>query len=162
MYQRTKIYHGYFLSQCVSKNPEVNNYFYFDPLNNERKQDMEALMLVKNNNKFEWDDIKNKIPKIVYPFTKGVTIRGKVETDSNLKSKGKITLVSTKNQVFEDAVISPSGNFKFENFFAQDSTVFVLQVTNEKGIRKYSRIETQVVQNESDFVFPLVIESILR
>ncbi|WP_418262544.1 hypothetical protein [Flavobacterium faecale] len=154
--EQKSIFGTFYLNNYL-KNPEPNNYFYFDPQNNNRKQDMEALMLVQNQNKFSWDDFKTKIPKIVYPFNKGVTVSGKIETDTNLKSKGKITLISTKNQVFEDAMIKPNGDFKFENFFAQDSTVFVLQVTNDKGVRKHSRIETHVIQNESDFVFPLQI-----
>lgn len=149
---------GTFYLNNYLKKAEVNNYFYFDPRNDTRKQDMEVLLLNQSQNKFTWENIKTKSPKIVYPFNKGVTISGKVETNSDLKSKGKLTLISAKNDVFEETLINPSGNFEYENFFAQDSTVFVFQVANSIGRAKHSRIEARVKQNESDFVFPFVLE----
>ncbi|WP_220763544.1 hypothetical protein [Flavobacterium sp. UMI-01] len=147
----------FYLNNFLIK-PEVNNYFYFDPRNENRKQDIEALMLNQNQNKFSWDDIKSKTPKISYPFNKGVTVSGKVETNANLKSKGKLTLISTKKDVFEETVINANGNFKYENFFAQDSTVFVFQVANANGSSKYSRIEARVENNESNFIYPFKYE----
>jgi hypothetical protein len=156
-FQDASILGSFYLNNYLKK-PEENNYFYFDAQNISRKLDMDVLLLNQSQEKSSWNDIKTKIPKVVYAFNKGVTISGKVETDFNLKTKNKLTLISTKNDVFEDAVINESGNFKFENFYAQDSTVFALQVSKPNGIAKYSRIETRVEQNEKDFVFPLVLE----
>lgn len=147
----------FYLNNYLNK-AEAINYFYFDPTNSSKKQDMEVLMLNQDQNKFKWVNIKTKTPKIIYPFNKGVTVSGKIEVDSNMKSIRKLTLISSKNDVFEETDIKPDGTFKFDNFFAQDSTVFAFQVINDKGISKYSRIESRVNQNENSFVFPLVIE----
>lgn len=146
---------GTFYLNAYLEKPENNNYNYFDPNNSNRKQDMEALMINQKTSKYLWDNIKNKPTKANFTFNKGVTISGTVDKGTVLKGKNKISLISLKNSIFEDAEIDEKGNFKFENFFAQDSTVFLLQMVNEKNIVKYVQMEARVRPNESQFMLPL-------
>jgi hypothetical protein len=146
---------GTFYLNTYLENPEINNYAYYDFENKERKQDMELLMLNQNKSKFLWDNIKSNPPKINYSFDKGVTISGKVEKKLNPNTKYRISLVSLKDNLFEEAVIDKNNDFKFENFFAQDSTVFVLQMINEKNMSLATKIEARVSLNQTLFSLPL-------
>lgn len=146
---------GTFYLNAYLEKPENNNYSYFDPNNNNRKQDMEALMINQTGSKYLWDNIKNKPTKANFTFNKGVTISGTIDKGTVLKGKNKISLISLKNSIFEDAEIDEKGSFKFENFFAQDSTVFLLQMVNEKNIVKHIQMEARVRPNESQFMLPL-------
>jgi len=146
---------GTFYLNNYLQTPEIENYAYYDLDNKDRKQDMELLMLNQNKSKFLWDNIKSNPPKINYTFDKGVTISGKVEKKINPNSKYKISLVSLKDNVFDEAVIDKNNDFKFENFFAQDSTVFVLQMINEKSMSVATKIEARVSPNQTLFALPL-------
>ncbi|MCW2119086.1 hypothetical protein [Flavobacterium sp. 7A] len=149
---------GTFYLNAYLENPENDNYIYFDQNNKNQKQDMELLMLNQHRSKFLWNNIKANPPKINYKFNKGVTISGKVEKNTSGNSKYRISLISLKNSVFEETAIDQNSDFKFENFFAQDSTVFLLQMINEKSAVKFTKMEARVTPNESKFMLPLRFE----
>jgi hypothetical protein len=150
---------GTFYLNAYLEKPESETFFYYDLENKTRKQDMELLMLNQNRSKYFWNDIMANPPKINFPFAKGVTISGKVEKKITPNSKNKILLISSKNSVFEETTIDKDNDFKFENFFAQDSTVFLLQMMNEKNITIYTKMAPRVTQTESPFRFGLNIEN---
>ena len=148
----------FYLNPYLEK-PEIDTYPYYDLENKTRKQDMELLMLNQNHSKYIWSDMMSNPPKIIYPFAKGVTISGKVEKKLSPNSKNKILLISSKNSVFEETVIDKNNDFKFENFYAQDSTVFLIQMMNEKNATIFSKIVPKVTQTETPFVLYLNIEN---
>ncbi|HEY6143958.1 MAG TPA: hypothetical protein VIV55_11140 [Flavobacterium sp.] len=145
---------GTFYLNAYLESPLINNYAYYDLENKDRKQDIELLMLNQNNSKYNWENIKSNPPKINHPFDKGVTISGKVENKINTNSKNKITLVSFKDKVFDETTIN-NNDFKFENFFAQDSTIFILQMVNEKNLAIATKMKTKVSSNQTMFALPL-------
>ncbi|WP_366186876.1 hypothetical protein [Flavobacterium ovatum] len=155
--QKTSILGSFYLNAYLDS-PDNNNYTYYDSENKSQKQDMELLMLNQTRSKYIWENIKNKPPKVNYNFNKGVTISGKVEKNTTGNSKYRISLISLKNNVFEETAIDQNSNFKFENFYAQDSTVFLLQMINEKSVVKFTNIEARVTPNESKFTLPLRFE----
>ena len=150
---------GTFYLNAYLEKPESETFFYYDLENKTRKQDMELLMLNQNRSKYFWYDIMTNPPKINFPFAKGVTISGKVEKKITPNSKNKILLISSKNSVFEETTIDKDNDFKFENFFAQDSTVFLLQMMNEKNITIYTKMAPRVTQTETPFRLGLNIEN---
>ena len=150
---------GTFYLNAYLEKPESETFFYYDLENKTRKQDMELLMLNQNRSKYFWNDIMANPPKITFPFAKGVTISGKVEKKITPNSKNKILLISSKNSVFEETTIDKDNDFKFENFFAQDSTVFLLQMMNEKNITIYTKMAPRVTQTETPFRLGLNIEN---
>ena len=150
---------GTFYLNAYLEKPESETFFYYDLENKTRKQDMELLMLNQNRSKYFWNDIMANPPKINFPFAKGVTISGKVEKKITPNSKNKILLISSKNSVFEETTIDKDNDFKFENFFAQDSTVFLLQMMNEKNITIYTKMAPRVTQTETPFRLGLNIEN---
>ncbi len=140
------------------ENSEIDNYWYYDSKNKDRIQDMDLLMLNQIKSKFLWENIKSNPPKIKYSFDKGVTITGKVDKKINPNSKFKISIVSLRNKVYDETTIDKNSNFKFENFFAQDSTVFVLQMVNEKNVAISTKIDAAISFNQNAFALPLRFE----
>lgn len=143
---------GTFYLNAYLEQPELANYDYYNPDNKNRKQDMELLMLNQNKSKFNWENIKSDPPKINYPFQKGVTVSGRVEQKEKSNSKNKISLISLKDNLFEQTPIDSNNAFKFEHFFAQDSTVLVLQMINEKNVAQLTKVEARVSRDEPRFV----------
>lgn len=140
---------GTFYLNAYLEHPEIETYPYYDVDNKTRNQDMELLMLNQERSKSLWSDIQSNPPKMTYRFTKGVTIAGKVQKKLNPKSKYKISLISLKDVVFDETTIDEKNEFKFENYFAQDSTVFLLQMLNEKNSAIYTEMAVKVIRNDS-------------
>ena len=151
---------GTFYLNAYLKDPEIETYPYYDLENNSRNQDMELLLLNQRRSKYDWNDIKSNPPKMTYRFTKGVTISGKVEKKLSQKSKYKISLISLKDKVFDETTIDENNEFKFENYFAQDSTVFLFQMLNEKNIAIYSKMAVKLMRNDTLIKQPLLDEKL--
>jgi hypothetical protein len=150
--QKRSIIGTFYLNAYIEK-PEINNYSYYDFENKKRKEEMELLMLNQSRSKYLWDNIKSNPPKMNYTFDKGVTISGKIEKLLKPNSKFKISLFSLKDNVFEETTIDEQNNFKFENFYARDSTVFIFQLMDEKNVSAYTKMSTRV----SSYITPLYL-----
>jgi hypothetical protein len=140
---------GTFYLNAYLDHPEIETYPYYDFENNSRNQDMELLMLNQHRSKYLWNDIITNPPKMTYRFTKGVTISGKIEKKLNPKTKYKISLMSLKDNVFDETTIDENNEFKFKNYFAQDSTVFLLQMLNEKNMTIYTKMAVKLIRNDT-------------
>lgn len=152
---------GTFYLNAYLETPEINNYSYYDPENKNRKEEMELLMLNQNRSKYLWNNIKSNPPKMNYTFDKGVTISGKVEKVLKPNSKFKVSLFSLKDNVFEETAIDEKNNFKFENFYARDSTVFILQMMDEKNQSITTKMATRVFSNTSPLYLALPFENFI-
>ncbi|MES2575889.1 MAG: hypothetical protein V4572_13175 [Bacteroidota bacterium] len=139
---------------------EDETYLYFDSENKTKKMDIELLLLNQSKNKYLWSNIKSNPPKITYPFTQGLTIKGNIERKINPNSKYKISLISMKNKVFEQVAIDKNTDFTFENIIIPDSTAVLLQIMNEKNVIKNDKINTKVVVLDSISVFQPKINSL--
>lgn len=148
---------GTFYLNAYLENPEIDNYDYYAPENKDKKQEMELLMLNQNKSKFHWDNIKSNPPKLTNTFDKGITIRGTVEKEMNANSKYTMSVISFKGGVFEKAPVDKDRHFILDHFFAQDSTVFVLQMMNEKNVIIPTKIQASVLPNQNMFPLPMHI-----
>jgi hypothetical protein len=92
---------------------------------------MELLMLNQNRSKYLWNNIKSNSPKMNYVFDKGVPLAVKWKRYWN-QIQNLRSLFFLKDNVFEETALDEQNNFKFENFYARDSTVFILQMMDEK------------------------------
>ncbi|WP_281631277.1 hypothetical protein [Flavobacterium luteolum] len=149
--QKKTILSTFYLNAYLEK-PETDAYFYFNPENKTRRQDIELLLLNQSRGKYLWENIKSGPPKISFEFEKGFAISGKVEKELKPNSKNKISLVALKNNQFDQTNIDQNNDFKFEHFFVQDSTVLALQMTNEKNVALTTKIEARIARNEPRFV----------
>ncbi|MDD5149697.1 MAG: hypothetical protein PHC28_04360 [Flavobacterium sp.] len=124
---------GTFYLNSYLNQPETETYSYFDTENKTRKQDIELLLLNQPQNKYLWNNIKsNSSEKMAY-FSQGVTIKVKVNKKLNPNSKYKISLISPKNNIFNETILDKNNEYEFKNIFAQDSTAFFIKMTNEKN-----------------------------
>lgn len=154
--QKRSIFGTFYLNAYLEK-PEIDNYIYFNPENKDKKRDMDLLMLNQKSSKYVWKNIKSNPPITTYPFEKGVTISGKIEKEIKPNAKYKMSLISLKDNVIEDTDIDDKSDFKFENFYAKDSTVFLLQMKNEKNTTIKTNMEARVTRSEVPFKFELPI-----
>ncbi|MFC6876033.1 hypothetical protein [Flavobacterium myungsuense] len=152
--QKRAILGTFYLNTYLEK-PEINNYSYYDFENKKRKEDMELLMLNQSKSKYQWNNIKSNPPKMKYTFDKGVTISGTIDKVLKPNSKYKIALFSFKDNVYEETTIDEQNKFKFENFYARDSTVFILQMMDKKNVSVFTKMTTKVSSNSS----PLYLSS---
>lgn len=146
--QEKSILGTYYLNSQL-EHPENNTYSYFDNENKNRKSELELLMLNQNRSKFKWEDLISEPEKTKYLFTKGVTIYGKVEKKLNPKIKYRVALLSLKDKVFDETSIDEKNEFKFENYYAQDSTVFMFQLLNEKNAAVYCKMNLKIIRNDT-------------
>lgn len=144
----------YYLNTYL-ENPEIDNYHYFDPENKNSKRDMDYLMLNQTRSKLLWENIKSNPPVIKFKFNKGVTISGSIDRKINPNITRTVSIASMKNNIFEKVIVEKDNTFKLENFFVQDSTVFVLQLENEKNASIFSKIVAQVDNNQTKFNLPI-------
>jgi hypothetical protein len=144
----------YYLNTYL-ENPEIDNFAYFDPENKYSKRDMDYLMQVQTRSKLRWENIKSNPPILNYKFNKGITISGKIEGRINPNANKTVSLISLKNNVFENIKLEKDNTFKLENYFVQDSTVYVLQLENEKNAAVFSKIVAQVSDNQTKFNLPI-------
>lgn len=146
---------GTFYLNTYLAQPEMETYSYFDTENKIAKQDMELLLLNQSQNKYLWHNIKSNPPKTNFHFAQGVTISGKVDKKLNPNSKYKISLISLKNKIFEETTLDANNEYQFKNVFAQDSTVFFLQMMNEKNVSLTTSITTNVSTHDSNYLLPI-------
>jgi hypothetical protein len=144
----------YYLNAYLAT-PEIDNYAYFDPDNKLKKRDMDLLMLNQRTNKYLWHNIKSNPPKMNYKFNKGVTISGNINRPLTPTTSNTVMLMSLKDHLFEKTAVEKDNSFKFENFFVQDSTVYLLQLENEKKGANYTKMVAKAYNNETKFNLPI-------
>jgi len=152
--QEKSIFGTYYLNSQLEQ-PENNTFSYFDSENKNRKNDLDLLMLNQIKSKYKWEDLISEPQKEKYRFTKGVTIYGKVEKKLNPKVKYSVALLSLKDKVFDESPLDENNEFKFENYYAQDSTVFMFQLLNEKKAAVYCKMKLKIIRTDTLVKLPI-------
>lgn len=146
---------GTFYLNTYLENPEIDNYSYFDPENKNAKTEMDALMLVQNKSKTLWENIKSNPPIVNFKFNKGISIVGKIDGKPKPNVARSISMMAAKKNIFEKIVVDKDNNFRLDNFFVQDSTVFTLQLENEKNAALFTKVIAQISDNHTKLKLPL-------
>jgi hypothetical protein len=152
--QEKSIFGTYYLNSQL-EHPENNTYSYFDSENKNKNSDLDLLMLNQNKSKYKWEDLISEPEKIKYRFIKGATIFGKVQKKLNPKIKYRVALLSLKDKVFDETSIDENNEFKFENYYVQDSTVILFQLLNEKNAAVYSKMNLKIIRNDTLVKLPI-------
>jgi hypothetical protein len=147
----TKSILGTFYLNAFLEKPENETYSYFDLQNKNKKQDLELLLLNQKRSKYLWNNIKSNPPNKTFIDAKGVAVSGKVANKLTDNSKYRIQLISLKDKVFEEADLDKNNEFKYNNFFAQDSTEFILQLINDKNKVLNSKLFSRISRYENPF-----------
>lgn len=149
---------GTFYLNAYLEKPEINNSTYFDLENLSRKKELDLLLLCQEKSKYKWKNIVIGSPKIDFPYKKGVNIIGSVEKKLNPKDKFKIILFSFKDKIWEETYLDKENKFKFENFYAKDSTSLLLQLVNEKNSSYHAKIDSQIESTTTTFTLKPIFE----
>jgi hypothetical protein len=142
---------GTFYLNAYLEKPENQTYSYFDPDNKNRKQDLDLLLLNQKRSKYLWNTIRLNPPKKIFENAQGVAINGTIVTTLTRNLKYRVQLISLKDKIFEEANINEKNEFKFENFFAQDSTELILQLINDKNKVLNSKMFSRISRYENPF-----------
>jgi hypothetical protein len=149
---------GTFYLNAYLENPILYNYAYYDRQNVTRAYDMELLMLNQEKSKYHWNNIMTAKPKESYKFSKGITINGTIVKTLNPKTKYKVVLISLKHKIFEEAIVDKNNKFSFDNFFARDSTVYQLELMDEKNMPIETKMITNILYYNEPFLKKLRFE----
>lgn len=156
--QNNSILGTFYLNAYLEK-PVQNNYTFYDRQNVTRAYDLELLMLNQEKSKYHWNNIMTNKPKESYKFSKGITINGTIVKPLNPKTKYKVTLISLKNNLFEEAIVDNNNKFIFDNFFAKDSTAYQLKLMDDSNLPIETMMITNILNNNNPFLKKLSLES---
>jgi hypothetical protein len=148
--QKNSILGSLYLNAYLEK-PVASSFTYYDRQNVTRANDMELLLLNHEKSKYHWNNISTNKPKEIYKFTKGVTINGTVVKALNPKKKYKVMLISLKDNIFEEATVDSNNKFSFDNFFARDSTAYMLELMDESNIPIETKIVVNILNAKEDY-----------
>lgn len=122
---------SYFLMSSDLKGEIEQPGYYFHQPNEQKHNELEALMLTQAWVSYDWDLTK----KPLYKAEKEYTISGKVNNIANKPlNKAKIVLFgNNKGFMLRDTVTNEKGEFTFDKLPMLDSASFAIQARNEKG-----------------------------
>lgn len=122
---------SYFLLSSDLKGEIEKPGYYFQHYNEERHNQLEALMLTQAWVSYNWNESK----KPFFKAEKDFHISGKVTNATNKPiNNAKIILMGLKKHTaIIDTTTNERGEFVFDNFPALDSASYVIQAKNSKG-----------------------------
>jgi len=110
--------------------------YYFLPKNTDAASNLDLLMLTQGYRGFEWKEVlkSDTTTAITYPPENWTQLSGKVTTLAGKPvANGKITLLSTKQNIAMDTTTDKNGNFIFTGINISDTTKLVLHATMKNG-----------------------------
>ncbi len=136
------------LTADLSGYVEKPNYYFLDQ-GQDKRQDLDALLLTQGWRKIEWKKIADsKVEQPRFAAEKKIVISGTVTKGGKPVVKGKIMLVSFTGGFFAtDTLTDEKGRFSFDQIEFTDSTKFVVQARTQKD-RKFVDIVMDVVPGQ--------------
>jgi len=135
--------------------------YYFADINDQKRADLDLLMLTQGYRSFEWKKVLNTpantttstIPTNPYQPETDLHIEGTLKTPSGKPlPKSKITLVATKDGLATDTVADVNGLFRFSGLTLSDTAKIILRA---RKANNGSNINIYVKQRD----YPAVIKS---
>jgi hypothetical protein len=107
-----------FLVDSYIQNQIPNGNYYFTEVNRKKKYELD-LFLMGQKSKYQWSEFDN-IPTEKYNFTKGLTLKGKINEPLDDVSKYQIQMFAFAAGVNVSTTINEKNEFYFKNFIASD------------------------------------------
>lgn len=129
--------------------------YYFTDINDQKRADLDVLMLTQGYRRFEWKQILNptSAAKLAYKPETDLTLEGTLKKPSGTPlPKGKITLLATRDGFISDTTTDINGIFRFTGLNLSDTAKIVLRARKEHN---GSNVAIYVKQQE----YPAVIKS---
>ena len=123
-----------FLLKPYIKGKIQNASNYFKNINRKKLNDLDLLLLTQGWSKYNWNQIFNNTPKIIYKGERGISIQGTLNMKGE-SSNGKISLFSIENDLYLTKNYS-NNKFEFSNLHLKDSSSVSILYENAKGKQK--------------------------
>lgn len=107
--------------------------YYFTDINDEKRADMDVLMLTQGYHRFQWKRILDNAPTpSTYKPEKSLELTGSIKTPAGKPvPNGKIILLATKEHFMTDTLTNTDGDFKFTDIELPDTAKIVLRARKE-------------------------------
>lgn len=138
--------------------------YYFTGVNDQKRANLDLLMLTQGYRRFEWKQILNTtIKQYNIPAAIGTAIQYQPETDLQIEGtlktpsgkplpKGKITLAATRDGLVTDTVTDANGVFRFTGLNLSDTAKIILRA---RKANNGSNVNIYVKQKD----YPAVIKN---
>lgn len=129
--------------------------YYFTDITDQKRADLDVLMLTQGYRRFEWKQILSTTTpaKLAYKPETDLTLEGTLKKPSGIPlPKGKVTLLATRDGFVADTVTDINGIFRFTDLNLSDTAKIVLRARKEHN---GSNVAIYVKQQE----YPAVIKS---
>ncbi len=110
--------------------------YYFLGLNDQKRQQLDNLMLTQGWRKIVWGDlISGKTPQISYQPERSLSVSGTVTTQTGKPAANSTVSIFSTTDISSalDTLSDAEGRFNFDRLIFNDSTKFVVQAQDEKG-----------------------------
>jgi hypothetical protein len=121
------------LTSDLKGNVEQPNYYFGN--NSQAKADLDVLMLTQGYRRFDWGRALSDTPAgILFEPEAALGIEGLLKTATGkIVANGKISLISTRDNIVADTVTNAAGEFKFNGLELSDTSKVILRARNGKN-----------------------------
>jgi len=107
--------------------------YYFTDVNEQKRADLDVLMLTQGYRRFEWKDVLNNKPQFpAYKAEADLAVEGTLKTPSGKPiPNGQIILTSPKDGLITDTTTDANGRFVFHGLNISDTGKIVIRARKE-------------------------------
>jgi hypothetical protein len=141
-----------FLLNTYINNKLPNGNDYFTDVNRKKKYELD-LFLMSQKSKYQWADFET-IPTEKYSFTKGLTLKGKINEPLDDLKKYEVQMFSFAAGINETTTINEKNEFYFNNMIASDSLQINFSLIKNGAKYKELLYFPQLISGEKAFNKP--------
>jgi hypothetical protein len=109
--------------------------YYFNNTDDQKRADLDVLMLTQGYRRFEWKQVLSNTPqKLAYKPESSLQLEGSLKTPAGVPlPKGKVTLLATSANLITDTTTDVNGIFRFTNLNLPDTARIVLRARKQNN-----------------------------
>ncbi|HEX8024269.1 MAG TPA: hypothetical protein VF500_30240, partial [Mucilaginibacter sp.] len=114
--------------------------YYFINITDQKRDDLDMLMLTQGYRSFEWKQLLNNKPLVTtYPAEQTLQLEGSIKTPGGKPlPMGKVSLFASRENFYRDTTADINGNFKFTNVEISDTAKIVVQARKQNNGKNVS------------------------
>ncbi|MBS1527714.1 MAG: hypothetical protein JST19_18860 [Bacteroidetes bacterium] len=107
--------------------------YYFTEASNQKRADLDVLMLTQGYRRFEWKQVLSSArPKLAYQAEQDLELEGSLKTPSGTPlPNGKVTLLATSTGLITDTTTDVNGIFRFTGLDLPDTGKIVIRARKQ-------------------------------
>ncbi|GFZ79998.1 hypothetical protein GCM10011531_07500 [Aquaticitalea lipolytica] len=149
--KKENILSAFLISPYLRGNIE-NPQYYFTDVDRLKKYDLDLLLLTQGWSKYEWKNIQQGAPNLIFPFDKGLSITGTINEKLDSGSDYKIHMYSFINNIDEVTSIDIDNKFYYKNFYLKDSAKIKFAILKNGNEVKNPKMYLQLTENKRSLI----------